>query len=164
MEYCGGFLPASSNSTLPLLALRSVEKLQSRGPLGQTACLAGLPLQPPCCTQHYTDLLSQASPWPCLKKGLFPRMLASHENSPPVGPAIGIQGMPRFAESWDEHNLFSQAGTRYFCFCASLTYLSQAFKLFSPFSFSFFQKNKIHRCGFVFLIQSMILFFFNRRI
>ena len=97
MEYCGEFLPASSNSTLLLLALLSVEKLQSRGALGQTACFAGLPLQPPCYSQHYIDLLSQASPWPCLKKGLFSRMLASHENSPPVGPAIDVQGMPGFA-------------------------------------------------------------------
>ena len=97
MEHCGEFLPASSNSTLPLLALCSVEKLQSRGPLGQTACLARLPLQLLCCTQRYTDLLSRAPPWSCLKKGLFSRMLASHENSPPVGPAIGVQGMPRYA-------------------------------------------------------------------
>lgn len=65
-------------------------------------------------------------------------MLASHENSPPVGPAIVVQGMPRFAESWDKHNLFSQeAGTRYFNFVQAWLISEPGFKLFSPFSFSF---------------------------
>lgn len=36
-------------------------------------------------------------------------------------------GMP---VSWDEHNLISQAGTRYTWFYASMIYLSQALKLF----------------------------------
>lgn len=48
-----------------------------------------------------------------------------------------FRACPGMLESWDEHNLFSQAGTRYACFCASLTYLRQVFKLFSPFSLNF---------------------------
>lgn len=133
MEYCGEFTPTCSNSTFPLLVPHSVEKLHSRVALGQTACFVDAlsPCNPPAACSILLTYCPWAPLWPSLKKGFFPRMLAFHENRLPWVLPLVFWACPAMPESWDEHNLLSQAGTCYTCFSASITYLSQAFKLFS---------------------------------
>lgn len=117
-----------------------------------------LSLQPPFFTLHHTDLLSLgfslASPE---KRDCFLGCCLLMETDLQwVRPWVfwACPGMP---ESWDEHNLISQAGTRYTCFCASMIYLSQALIL-SPLSLNVFLKRFIG-VDFVFLIQCTMLFF-----
>lgn len=132
MDHCGEFIPTSSNSTLPLLVPHCVEKLQSRAALGQTACVVCTPSSK--APHPYT-----ASYWPVVLGLLFGlawrrdsflgcRLLRKTDLQW-VLPQVfwACPGMP---ESWDEHNLISQAETRYSCFYASMIYLSQALKLF----------------------------------
>ena len=79
-------------------------------PILLKSCRAGLPeaKQLVLCAHPLpaASLLYTASYWPVVlgllfglawKKGLFPRMLPAHGNRPPVGPAMGVLGMPRYA-------------------------------------------------------------------
>lgn len=132
MEHCGEFMPTCSDSTLPLRVPHSVKSYRAGLPEAKRLVLCAYPL--PAASLPYT-----ASYWLVVIGLLFGLAwrgdcflgccLLMETDLQWVRPWVfwACPGMP---ESWDEHNLISQAGTRYTCFCASMIYLSQALKLF----------------------------------